>query len=127
MLTLSVLPEEFGICRLQSSAEMPTWATENPFFSITRTPEELSVVCPTASIPAEVPAERGWRCLKVHGPLAFGQTGVLLSLAGPLAAAGISIFALSTYDTDYLLVKGDDLLRAVEALRSVGHEVSDKD
>jgi len=84
-------------------------------------------VCPTTSIPRETPAERGWRCLKVHGPLDFGQTGILLSLAEPLAKAGISIFAVSTYDTDYLLVKGCDLPKAIEALRLAGHRASDED
>ena len=126
MLTLSVLPEEFGVCRLDGSAEIPAWALGHPFFSITRTPEELSIVCPAASIPREIPAERGWRCLKVRGPLDFGETGILLSLAEPLAEAGISIFAVSTYDTDYLLVKQRDLPEAIEALRSVGHRVSDR-
>lgn len=83
-------------------------------------------MCPATSIPREIPAERGWRCLKVHGPLDFDQTGILLSLAEPLAKAGISIFAVSTYDTDYLLVKGRDLPGAIEALRLAGHRVSDE-
>ncbi len=121
MLTLSVLLEEFGVCRLGSADEIPDWAMSEPYFSITRAPEELSIVCPAACIPEETPAERGWRCLKVHGPLDFVQTGVLLSLAKPLAEAGVSIFAVSTYDTDYLLVKGGDLRRAIAALRLAGH------
>lgn len=126
MLTLSVLPEEFGICRLDGSAAIPAWVMGHPFYSIARTPEELSIVCPAASISGEIPAERGWRCLKVHGPLAFDQTGVLLTLAEPLAEEGISIFAVSTYDTDYLLVKGRELPKAIEALRLAGHRVNDK-
>jgi len=127
MLTLTVLPEEFGVCRLANSAEIPTWAMGNHFFSITKTPEELSIVCPATFIPRETLAERGWRCLKVHGPLDCGQTGILLSLAEPLAKAGISIFAVSTYDTGYLLVKGSNLPKASEVLELVGHRVSDKD
>ncbi len=83
MLTLSVVPGELGICRLDRSAEVPPWAVEGGFCSVTRTPDELSVVCPGVSIPAGVRAERGWRALKVEGPLEFGQTGVLSSLAGP--------------------------------------------
>jgi len=122
-LTLSVLPEEFGVCRLESTDEIPGWAMSEPFFSITRTPAELSIVCPAACIPEETPAERGWRCFKVHGPLDFVQTGVLLSLAKPLAEAGVSIFAVSTYDTDYLLVKRGDLRKAIAALRLSGHRV----
>lgn len=127
MLTLSILPEGFGICRLESSAEIPTWAMGNPFFSVTKTPEELSIVCPSSSIPTEILAERGWRCLKVHGPLAFGQTGILLSLAEPLAQAGIGTFAVSTYETDYLLVKGCDLPKAIEVLRLAGHRVNNEE
>lgn len=126
MLTLSVLPEAFGLCRLASSAEIPSWATEGSFFSITKTPEELSIVCPMASMPRGILAQRGWRCLKVHGPLDFNQIGVLRSLAGPLAQAGVSLFAVSTYDTDYLLVRERDLPKAIEALRSVGHRVNEE-
>jgi len=122
MLTLSVLSEEFGVCRLESSTEIPTWATDTSFFSITRTPEELSIVCLATSIPREILSERGWRCLKVHGPLNFDQTGILLLLAEPLAKAGISIFAVSTYDTDYVLVKGGNLPKALEVLRLAGHK-----
>lgn len=124
MLNLSIFPEEFGICRLESSAEIPAWALSDPFFSITKTPAELSIVCRVTSIPKKISAERGWRCLKVHGPLDFSQTGILLSLAEPLAKAGISIFAVSTYETDYLLVKAGDLLKTIEVLRLAGHRVS---
>lgn len=124
MLTLSVLPEEFGICRLETSAEIPAWATGHSFFSITRTLDELSIVCPTTAIPQAVPAERGWRCLKVHGPLDFGQTGILLSLGEPLAKAGISIFVVSTYDTDYLLVPESNFSEAIATLRLAGHSVN---
>ena len=81
-------------------------------------------MCPAASIPEGSVAERGWRCLKVHGPLDFSQTGILSSLAEPLAKAGLGIFAVSTYDTDYLLVKANELHKAVRALRQAGHRVS---
>ncbi len=126
MLTLSILPEEFGICRLESSAGIPAWATVGPFFSITKTTEELSIVCPSALIPQGTTFEREWRCLKVHGPLPFDQTGVLSSLAEPLAKAGVSIFALSTYDTDYLLVKDDDLSRTIKVLLLAGNKVNEQ-
>ena len=126
MLTLSVLPQEFGICRLEGAAEIPGWAMSGPFFSITRMREELSIVCPAASIPEGSVVERGWRCLKVHGPLDFSQTGILVSLAEPLARVGLGIFAVSTYDTDYLLVKANELQKAVRALRQAGYKVTEE-
>ena len=126
MLTLSILTEEFGICRLESSAGIPAWAMVGPFYSITKTMEELSIVCPAALIPQGISCEREWRCLKVHGPLPFDQTGVLSSLAQPLAKAGVSIFALSTYDTDYLLVKDNDLSRTIKVLLLAGNKVNEQ-
>lgn len=95
-----------------------------PLASITRTADELSVVCAEATVPQRVQAERGWRALRVEGPLEFSLTGVLASLAVPLAEAGISIFAISTFNTDWLLVQSVRLGEAVEALRDAGHEVS---
>ncbi len=81
------------------------------------------MVCPERAVPAGVDAERGWRCLRVRGPLAFELTGVLASLASPLAAAGVPIFALSTFDTDYLLIPGARLETAVDVLRTAGHRL----
>jgi hypothetical protein len=95
------------------------------FFSVTRTPAELSAVCDVAALPSGVKAEAPWSMLAVRGPLDFSITGVLAGLATPLAAAGISIFAISTYDTDYVLVRNDDLDRAVRALRDAGHNIAD--
>lgn len=122
-LTLSLLPERFAIARLASTAPIPAWACGGTFWALTRTPDELSLVCPQAAVPADVISERDWCCLKVAGPLDFAATGILATLAGPLAQAGISLFALSTYDTDYLLVKADRLTQAVEVLRQAGHTV----
>ena len=93
-------------------------------FAITRTPDELSIVCSQANVPPNTFSEPDWRALKVSGPLDFSLTGILASLASPLAQAGISIFALSTFDTDYLLVKSGALDRAVEVLRRAGHAVA---
>lgn len=90
---------------------------------MTRTADELSVVCAGANVPAAVQAERDWCVLKVRGPLDFAQTGVLARLAAPLAAAGVPIFVLSTFDTDYLLVRAARLVDALAALRDAGHEV----
>ena len=90
-----------------------------------RTPDELSVVCAADAVPAGVRAERGWKALAVDGPLAFELTGILAGLTGVLARAGVPLFALSTHDTDLLLVREADLERAVAALRAAGHEVRD--
>ncbi len=93
------------------------------FFSITRTADELSIVCPQESVPEGVPCERGWSCLRVAGTIPFSVIGVLSSLTSPLANAGISVFAISTFDTDYLLIKVKDWARAVDVLRRQGHTI----
>jgi hypothetical protein len=98
---------------------------QGEFFSVTRTPAELSAVCDVGALPSGVKAEGPWLMLAVRGPLDFNMTGVLAGLATPLANAGISIFAVSTYDTDYVLVRNDDLDRAVRALREAGHTISE--
>lgn len=124
---LTLLPGRLAICRLPAGASVPEWApAAGPLVSITRTADELSVVCDEAGVPAEVAAERGWRALRVAGPLDFALTGVLAALAVPLAEAGVSIFALSTYDTDYVLVREADVERAVAALAHAGHDLVTK-
>ena len=122
-VTLDLVPGSYAICRWAAEAPLPPWVMEGAFFSVTRTPAELSAVCDAGAVPSGVKAEGPWSMLAVRGPLAFDMTGVLAGLATPLAAAGISIFALSTYDTDYMLVRDDDLERAVGALRQAGHTV----
>lgn len=99
---------------------------QGEFFSFTRTPAELSAVCDAAAVPPGVKAEAPWAMLAVRGPLDFNMTGVLAGLAAPLAIAGISLFAISTYDTDYVLVRNDDLDGAVRALRQAGHTISER-
>ena len=89
--------------------------------SITRTADEVSIVCPESVVPDGVIAERGWRVLKLRGPFAFDDVGILASFAAPLAAAGISLFAVSTFDTDYILIKSAALPAALTALRAAGH------
>lgn len=123
-LMLSVLPETLAVCRLASHAPIPAWTALGALWSITRTPDELSIVCANEGVPDFVQAERDWRALQVAGPLDFALTGILAAIAGPLAEAQISIFALSTYDTDYVLVRARDLDRAVAALRAAGHHVA---
>ena len=122
-LRLSPLPETFGICRLDAGVAIPAWGTAGRFFAITRTSDELSIIAPQANVPDDVQCSRGWRALKVEGPLDFSVVGVVASLAAPLAAAGIPIFVVSTYDTDYLLVSGEYLDRAVSVLVEAGHGV----
>lgn len=128
-LTLFVLDETFGVCRLGGEAAVPAGLLDLELCSITRTREELSIVAPEevlrrVGLPAEARIEGGWACLKVEGPLEFSLVGVLAALSGPLARAGVSLFALSTYDTDYLLVRSAELSRAVAALSEAGHTVA---
>ena len=122
-LELSILPQRFAVCRLDSEDVIPDWLMEHNFWSVTRTHEELSVVLPEASVPASWKSEKGWRCLKVRGPLDFSLTGILASLASPLAEASISIFAISTYGTDYILVRDHDLEEAKKVLSDAGHAI----
>ncbi len=122
-LSIEVLPGRFAVCRLPSAGVVVNPARA-PFFSSTWTPEETSVVCLEAECPSEaLLCEKGWRIFKVRGPLDFSCVGILASLTGSLAEAGVTIFALSTYDTDYLLIKETSLENAIEALRARGHEV----
>jgi len=118
-LTLSLLPETLAVARLPAGAALPGWIDwSDPFVTVSRTRDELSVVCPEARLPPGFEeAERGWRGFKVEGPLDFALTGILARLAAPLAEAGISIFAISTFDTDYLLVRSGDLAAATTVLQ----------
>jgi hypothetical protein len=123
-LSLTVLPGTFAICRLDPAAPLPPWAETGVLRSATRTPTELSIVCRDDAVPSDVTSSRGWRAIAVDGTLDFALTGILATLAAPLAAAGISIFAIATHDTDYVLVKADTLSRAVAALSAAGHRLS---
>jgi predicted metal-dependent HD superfamily phosphohydrolase len=122
-LTLAVLPDVMAICRLEAGSAIPRWATSGPLFSITRTDDELSVACLQALVPEGIRCERDWRCLRVAGPIPFSAVGVLAALVAPLAEAGISVFSVSTFDTDYLLVKAGDLDKTIAVLRQAGQEV----
>ncbi len=124
-MRLTLLAPTLAVCRLASADPVPTWAAGGQFSSVTRTTAELSVVCDEAQVPAGVRAERSWRALGVVGTLDFSLVGVVLSIAQPLADAGISIFVISTFDTDYVLVKQESLDRALAALRAAGHSIAD--
>lgn len=118
----SILRGEWAVAQLAPDAPSPAWAMgPAPFLSITRTATELSIVAPASAVPADVRAERGWALFKLQGPFAFDQTGILASFAAPLADAGIGLFALSTFDTDYLLVKTAQAPAAIAALLAAGH------
>jgi hypothetical protein len=120
-LTLILIEDTFAICRLKSDDPLPNWVTTDSFFSITRTPDELSIVCRQDTVPQGMKCEAGWRCLRIAGMMPFSLTGVLASLVTPLAEAAISVFAISTFDTDYLLVKESGLDHALNVLREAGH------
>jgi len=120
---LVVLGRNYGICKFGAAALLPTWVDGGDFWSVSRTPEELSIVCEERLIPSGVHSEPGFSCLKVIGPLGFESVGVIASLTSALAASGISVFAISTFDTDYLLVRQTALPDAIHALREAGHVV----
>lgn len=122
MYTLRLLPHMLAVCRLAAQAAFPEWA-QGELVALVRTADELSVVCAAAAVPVDVLAEPGWRALCVQGPLDFSLVGVLAELSKVLAAAEVSIFAISTYETDYLLVKEVTLAQAVLALQKAGHLV----
>jgi hypothetical protein len=122
-LTLTLLPDTLAVCRLDAAAAIPTWANQQSFFALTRTTDELSVICQQASVPGGVMCEPDWRALKVAGPLGFSMVGVLAGIAGSLAKARISLFAVSTFDTDYILVKSADLNGAIAALETTGYTI----
>ena len=122
-LILSILPEPMAICHLGKDAPIPDWAHAGSFLSITRTLDELSVVCPQILVPEGIRKDDEWRCLRVEGTLDFSLTGVISLLTTPLAFEGISVFVVSTYDTDYLMVKQRYLEKAIAVLSGNGHQV----
>lgn len=121
-MRLTVLSGTFAVCRLLPSQTVPDWVwRDKTLLSVTYTADELSIVCASNNVPSGVQCERDWAAVKVQGPLDFALTGILATLATPLANAGIAIFVLSTFDTDYLLIKEDMLQRAKAVLEQQGH------
>jgi hypothetical protein len=121
----SLLPGQYALVRFPPDVPVPVWAfAPGGFASVTRTADELSVVCLAALVPAGVRSDGGWCCLKLKGPFAFDQVGILSSFAVPLAQAGVGIFAISTFDTDYILVKESQRELAIRVLVSAGHAIS---
>lgn len=122
-LVLQLIPGEFAIARLAPDAPVPAWADSRVFGAVTRTADELSILCPAAQVPSDVKHERGWAMLQLQGPFAFTLTGILSSVLAPLAAAKVGILATSTFDTDYVFVKQVQVDDAIRTLESAGHTV----
>lgn len=127
-LAIDLRPGEYAVARLAATEAVPAGlfdtSADDALVSVTRSGDELSLICRSDSpLPDAARVESGWRLLTVRGPLEFTLTGVIAALASELAAAGVPLFSLSTFDTDHLLVKQADLARAVDALRLSGHEV----
>lgn len=125
VFTLERQKNPLAVVRLGATDGIPPWANpeDGDFISITRTADELSIVCDAHRVPADARAERDWTALKIAGPLAFIQVGIIASLSEVLARAEIPIFVISTYDTDYLLVREADANTATDALAEAGHRV----
>lgn len=121
-LTLSLLAGQYAVCQLDADAAIPTWVG-GAFIAITRTTDELSIVCDQSLVPSGIHAERDWCCLKIAGQLDFGLTGIVAGITHALAAVGISVFVISTYNTDYVLVRHASLERAIHALNIEGYTV----
>jgi hypothetical protein len=121
------LPGLCAIVRLAADTPVPDWATKGDFTSITRSAEELSIVCPAENVPKDIAPGPRWICYKLEGPFAFSQTGVLLAFIEPLSDNSVPIFAISTYDTDYVLVQEEFAGAALNALQAAGHELWPRD
>ncbi|HET7424614.1 MAG TPA: ACT domain-containing protein [Gemmatimonadales bacterium] len=123
-LPLELLPDTLAICRLEADAPVPGWVNDSGgFVTVSRTTEELSITALQRAVPPEVRCERDYQAFRVRGPLPLDLIGILAAIANPLADAGLGIFAISTFDTDYVLVKSRDLAVAVAALEAAGHQV----
>jgi uncharacterized protein len=123
MLKFRQLPDRYAVVRLAPDASIPDWTTKGEFTSISRTSDELSIVCPLENIPSEYASGPRWICLKLEGPFPFSQTGVLLSFIEPLSNNGVPIFAISTYDTDYILIQEQTHELAMQLLEEAGHRL----
>jgi uncharacterized protein len=124
-LKYRVLPGRLAVCRAAADAPIPASGLEGEFFCVMRTGDELSIVCPENRLPQDrdgVVVESGWIALKLEGPFPFAMAGVLASFLQPLAEAGIPVFAMSTFDTDYVLIKEENRKRALTALGTAGHQ-----
>jgi len=126
-LILKILPNRLAVCRLKADAPLPDWIDESDFSSITRTEKELTIVCDEVLVASGTTSETGWRCIEVEGPLDFSEIGIVFSLTQPLAEIGVAVFLISTFDTDYLMVKEKDLAKTIDTLTAAGHRVKVED
>jgi len=117
------LPGSYAVCRLPPNAPLPEMPASTFFTSITRTADELSIVCPSDQAPHAAKCEGPWTCFKLEGPFPFSQTGVLASFIDPLAERGVPIFAVATFDTDYVLVKDEFAATSLKTLQAAGHQL----
>ncbi len=125
ILTLDLLEGNFVICRLPPSSSLPSWAFTGPFISITKTNDELSIITIDDNrLPKDIQCERNWKCFKLKGSFPFDMTGVLSSILNPLANADVGILAVSTFDTDYVMIKEKNLQIAIDVLKQNGHKVN---
>jgi len=122
-LNLTSLEGEYAICQMDPQAGIPEWASMGGVFSITRTPDELSIICRREQIPEDAPCRPGWRALKIEGPFEFEEIGVLASLTAPLAVAQISLLTISTFDTDYIFIQTENFDLALQVLQAAGHQI----
>ena len=126
-LSLKILPERMAVCRFDPLASLPDWLDKSAFYSVTRTKAELTVVCLETLVAPGTTCEIGWRCIQVQGVLDFFEIGIIFTITQPLAKSGFSVFVISTFDTDYFLVKEKELAKAIDALTSAGHRVLTQD
>lgn len=124
-LKLKILSQSLTIIKLRPKTLLPTWLESHSWYSVTHTADELSIVCERDKLSKDIPDSGEWRGIMVCGPLDFSLTGILLQLAEPLAQAGISIFAISTFDSDYVLVQRENLAGAINSLRESGHIIEE--
>ena len=123
-LQLSLLKDKYGICTLPNTAPIPDWALTQSLASITRTEKELTIVCRLEILPSQYQSGLKWRCFKIDGSFDLNQIGVISSISSPLAHAGISIYVISTYDTDYFLIQEQNLEQTISALSNSGHYIT---
>lgn len=120
-IQLNLLEGKYAISRLHGTAPIPAWAEGTGFVSISRSHDELSIVCREDRVPEDTQSERNWLCLRFVGPFSLYETGIVLAVVQPLAEGGIGVFVISSYDGDHLLIKNDDLLHAQMLLQNAGH------
>ena len=122
-MKLKLLKPTYSICKLSPDNEVPSWALTSSTFFLSKTSDELSIICPATEIPSEVKVSNGWRCIRVDGDLEFDEIGVVTTVSSPIANKGISLFLVSTHDRDYVLIHKDDLDNAISEYEKKGFSI----